>query len=247
MLRTDPWHLFLPTQRGRFLRWGPFPHGFVLIELIFSTAILLILTGAFSALTVFLNQDYQEQVALAETQQEARVALSLFSNEIQKTGLNPRGDAFVPGNRTKQQVPILGPTGCTKGPQSVHPILEASETVFHLMGDLNGSGRFHREEDEGEDVLYEWVGEKGIDRCGKKRTPYTLYRDTGGGKQEVALGIVAFLLTYYDENGQKLPAGMFNESERDKIRKVVLTLRTVTKEGAKQREFSSELFLKNIG
>ncbi len=215
--------------------------GFTLIELLFATAILLVLTSAFYTITAFLHQDYQTQMAVAETQQEARVALSLFSNEAQKTGLDPTGAAFVPENQTNEK------SGCAKKPQPFHPILEASETVFHLMGDVNGSGRFDKKNDEGEVVRYEWVGKEGIDSCGKRRAPFLLYRDTGGGAQEVASGIASFRLTYYDENGQKLPAGSLKESERDQIRKIGLTLQAVTQKEQERREFSSEIFLKNRG
>lgn len=223
--------------------------GFTLIELILSTAILLFLTGAFYTLAVFLYQDYEAQVAQAKMQQEVRVALSLFSNESQITGLDPTGRAFYPKKKTKGRVPVRGELKCAKEAKWAQPILEASETVFHLMGDKNGTGRFDldegKEKDAGEDIRYEWVGKAGVDSCGDKRDPDVLYRDTGGGMQEVAVGINAFLLTYYDENGEKLPAGALKESERRKIKKVTLILRADTKEG--EREFSSEIVLKNRG
>ncbi len=220
--------------------------GFTLIEVVFAMAIMLIVTAGAYQLMGFLYSDYAGQLAIANMQQEGRAAASIFANEIQHAGLNPRGDAFIPANQTKASVPVQ----CAAQKRPVEPILEASETLFHFMGDRDGSGKFDSEEDEedtNEDVRYEWVGGEGFDSCGKKRTPYTLYRNTGGGQQEVALGIVLFHLDYYDENGQQLPGGFLNEMQRAEIRRVTLTVRTIIGEGAnkREREWISDVFLKN--
>ncbi|MBI3359096.1 MAG: prepilin-type N-terminal cleavage/methylation domain-containing protein [Nitrospirae bacterium] len=215
--------------------------GFALIELLFSMAIMLIVLGSFYGLTSFIYRDYAGQIALAETRQESRVATTFFQNEIQNAGLDPSGTAFNGGQLNTKIFP-----NCKQTLQTVEPIIEASETVFHFMGDKNANGN---NGDSNEDVRYEWVGEKGEDGCKEKRTPYTLYRDTGGGQQEVALGIQSFRLDYFDENGTLLPAGFLTKDERIKIRKVVLTLRPLTKNDTKkeEREWTSEIYLKNIG
>jgi prepilin-type N-terminal cleavage/methylation domain-containing protein len=227
--------------------------GFVLIELIFAVAILLILTGSFCLVAHFLYRDYQTQVAQAEVQQEGRVALSLFSSDIQRTGFDPSEKGFLPGSRRKTGlVPIeIQPGRCTRGAGPARPILDASETVFHFMADRNGNSSFYRkvknreDSDPEEEVQYEWVGGSGRDRCGRKKTPYVLYRDTGGGGQEVALGIADFSLAYYDADGNRLPIGWLGESDREAIHKVVLTVRAEQKGAVSGNAISAEIVLKN--
>ena len=229
--------------------------GFTLIELLFSITIFLIILGAFYEINSFIYRDYSRQIALTESAQEARVAISLFQNEIQNSGLDPNGTAFK-GSLSKGEVPF----NCVKKPEIAEPVMEASETVFHFMGDRypkekkkdddgNLIPEWVRYQDRNEDVRYEWVGKEGVDSCKKPRTPYTLYRNTGSGQQEVALGIEKFRLDYFDENGTRLPKGFLGQEDRRKIRKVVLTLKTLKRRNTKQgnHEWISEIYLKNLG
>jgi prepilin-type N-terminal cleavage/methylation domain-containing protein len=246
---------------GRGTKWRKIPQmkslssGFTLIEVLIASTILSVLLASFYQLLSFLRQDYQGQIAIAETDQESRVALSLFQNEIQNAGLDPTGLAFL-GPHTSGRVPVFTGVTCLKQPQSAEAILEASETVFHFMGDQNGSRTFDRKNEEkeeqndrNEDVRYEWVGQSGRDVCRTRRDPYTLYRNTGAGQQEVALGMTDFKLRYFDENGEPLPVGALNQTERLKIRKVRLTIQSGfnKKNNRRGREWNAEIYLKNIG
>jgi hypothetical protein len=172
--------------------------------------------------------------------QESATAISLFQNEIENAGLNPAGTAFSHFSNGKVSV------DCEKKTHLAEPILEASETVFHFMGDKNANGN---SENGNENVRYEYVGKGGIDRCHNPQTSYTLYRDTGGGLQEVATGIAKFQLDYFDGDGTRLPAGFLTHAERMRIRSVAVTLQPVTKDTPKEkkRPWRSEIFLKNIG
>ncbi len=117
--------------------------------------------------------------------------------------------------------------------QNAEQVIEASETTFHFIKDKI--------------IRYEWMGEKPHK---KNKIPYTLYREIGGGSlQEFALGIASFRLSYFDENGNPLPKGILAQGERMKIRKVLLTLKPVAKgiENGGNREWISEIYLKNIG
>jgi type II secretory pathway component PulJ len=215
--------------------------GSTLIELLFSLSILIIVLGSFYGLTAFLHRDYANQGAFAESLQESRAATSFFQNEIQNAGIDPTGKAFT-GESYKGKVP----TDCKKPPRIVVPIMEASETVFHFTWDKDVNGD---SVGKNEDIQYEWVGKGGTDSCKRKQSPYTLHRDTGGGQQEVALGIETFRLEYFDENGKKLPSGLLGQTDRRKIRKVKLTLRPLIKDKSEERkrEWISEIYLKNIG
>jgi prepilin-type N-terminal cleavage/methylation domain-containing protein len=117
--------------------------------------------------------------------------------------------------------------------QNAEQVIEASETTFHFI--------------KGNIIRYEWTGKKPHK---KTQMPYTLYREIGqGGLQEVALGIASFKLSYFDENGNPLPKGILAQGERMKIRKVLLTLKPAEKgiENGGRREWTSEIYLKNIG
>jgi len=229
--------------------------GFTLIETLVSVALSLIVLSFFYTFTTFLYQDYVKQSSLSESLQESRVATSFFQSEIQNAGLDPTGTAFQ-GPRFDGEVPIT----CVKDSHFPEPILEASETIFHFMGDKNGSGVFNQKDDAikykdtNEDVRYEWVGKEGLDSCKTARPPYILYRDTGGHPQEVAVGIQHFQLKYFDEHGNPLPSGLLTLMERIQIRKVVLTLKPLSKENTQvgtapangKHEWISETYLKNM-
>ena len=236
--------------------------GFTFIELVFAIAILAVVVSGVYTLILSLNRNYQNQVAIAETQQAARVALSIFSNEIQHAGLDPTGKAFDGIHATKSnRVPVYNPATekCSRTRRPAEKIMEASQTVFHFMGDINGSGAFNRscKDDTGsdpcdrrEDIRYEWVGKAkgpGICRSGSI-SPYTLYRYTGKGSEEVVLGIQTFNLVYYDENNTPLRSGLLSKTDRELVRKMVVTVEAVTPGGTeKKRKLVSEIFLKNIG
>jgi prepilin-type N-terminal cleavage/methylation domain-containing protein len=237
--------------------------GFTFIELVFAIAILAVVVSGVYTLILSLNRNYQDQVAIAETQQAARVALSIFSNEIQNAGLDPTGTAFNDTNTTKSnRVPVYDTTTekCSRARRPAEKIMEASQTVFHFMGDLNGSGAFNQScsDDTGsdpcdrkEDIRYEWVGEgRGPGICRKGSiSPYTLYRYTGKGAEEVVGGIKTFNLTYYDENNKPLLSGMLSKTDMKLIRKMIVTVEAVTTgdKVEKRRTLTSEIFLKNIG
>ena len=232
--------------------------GLTFIELIFAIAVMGIMMSAFYTLVVHLSQTYNDQIAIAETQQSVRVVVSLFANELQQTGLDPTGNAFT-GKKTKTRpIPLFDvdrnnppvPLNCEKRGTDATPIMEASQTVVHFMGDKDGNGTFNQDEenvDKGEDIRYEWVGSTGKDICGRgKNFTNTLYRDTGGNLQPVASGIKGFKLTYYDENG-KLPDGILNAKERERIRRIELYIQggigAVPDE--RKREMTSIIVLKN--
>jgi type II secretory pathway pseudopilin PulG len=230
--------------------------GLTFLELIFAIAILGIMMTAFFTLVVQLGQNYNDQVAIAETQQSVRVALSLFSNEVQRAGFDPKGNSFAvlptnpPTHPTKSRhAPLFNNNkDCSKEVREASPIMEASEAVFHFMGDKNGNGTFEKNVDDGEDIRYEWVGSSGKAICGReKKDPNTLYRDTGGGMQEVASGIEAFTLVYYDENSVPLPSGPLAATDRGRIRRIEVTVRGRIGEGDKKRELTSAIVLKNRG
>ncbi|MEK7286203.1 MAG: prepilin-type N-terminal cleavage/methylation domain-containing protein [Nitrospirota bacterium] len=229
-----------------------FSGGFTLIEVLIASSILVIVLGSFYQFLSFIYHNYEGQLAIAESDQELRVAVSLFQNEIQNAGLDPIGTAFS-GPRTKDTVP----TKCVKIEQPAQPIMEASETVFHFMGDINGGSTFNQENDRNEEVRYEWVGKSGRAVCdrkkSKRRDEDTLYRDTGGGLQPVSSGISYFNLDYFDENGQQLEGvgadPFLDPTNRNGIVKVLLTMRTSNNKRPDKmgQEWRSVIYLKNRG
>lgn len=207
--------------------------GATLIELLFSSIILIIVTASFHRLLLAFYQNYQNQEEIAEIQQQARVAADLFSKEIEMTGYDPNGSLFLPHNQPNPNkwTRPMSKVRCTR---SIHPaerILEATPTVFHFLADLNGNAvvddSVASARDFDEDVRYEWVGASGIDSCGNRRAPFSLYRDTGGGGggQEVALMIDHFNLIFFDEEDRAFPERSLTQEERARIRKIVVTLR----------------------
>lgn len=208
--------------------------GATLIELLFSSIILIVVIASFYQLLLAFYQNYQSQEEIAEIQQQARVAADLLSKEIQMAGYDPKGSLFFPDSRPNPDKHTK-PTSRVRCARSTYPaerILEATPLVFHFLADLNGNSvlddSIESAKDIDEDVRYEWVGANGIDSCGARKTPFSLYRDTGGGGggQEVALAIDQFKLTYFDEDGRPLPERSLTQEERARIRKVVVTLRT---------------------
>lgn len=208
--------------------------GATLIELLFSSIILIVVITSFYQLLLAFYQNYQSQEEIAEIQQQARVASDLLSREIQMTGYDPKGSLFLPDsqpNPNKRTKP-MSRVGCARSAHPAERILEATPTTFHFLADLNGNAvlddSIGSEKDIDEDVRYEWVGAGGVDSCGTRKAPFSLYRDTGGGGggQEVALAIDHFKLIYFDEEGRAFPERSLTQEERGRIRKVAVTLRT---------------------
>lgn len=237
--------------------------GATLIDLIFSTAIMLVVMASFYQLLLSFYENYGLQEAIAEMQQQARVANDLISKEIQQAGYDPTGTLFSldhqpnDGRTTK----AYSKTGCASGSRPAERIFEATPVFFHYSADLNGSAALSRDDDVDEDVRYEWVSATGRDSCGNKKNPFTLYRDSGsgGGAQEVGLNIEDLKLTYFDENGNELTGNSstkaLNLEQRGKIKKVVITLiaRTDQKsqvqrlnQSHQNRKMRSEVWLKNM-
>jgi len=229
--------------------------GATLIELLFSSVILVVVTASFYRLLLAFYQNYQSQEEIAEIQQQARVAADLLSREIETTGYDPKGSLFLPDNQPNPNKPTK-PMSKVRCVRSVHPaerILEATPTVFHFLADLNGNAvvddSIASAKDFDEDVRYEWVGESGIDSCGTRKVPFSLYRDTGGGGggQEVALAIDHFKLIYFDEEGRALPERSLAQEERVRIRRVAVTLRTRSSDrSGRTRQVTLEVRLRNM-
>ena len=237
--------------------------GVTLLELLFSSTIMIIVTGSFYQLVLSFHQNYQRQEEIAEMQQQARVAADLLLKEIRMSGYDPQGSLFLPdgqpneSRRTKE----MSRVGCERGSHPAERILEATPAVFHFLADLNGNtiinDAIFTQKDIDEDVRYEWVGESGIDSCGTMKTPFTLYRDTGagGGGQEVAVQIDRFRLIYFDEADQPFPERALTQEERARIRKVVMTLRARSEridprypfdDGHRTRQVTFEVRLRNM-
>ncbi|MFQ5780596.1 MAG: prepilin-type N-terminal cleavage/methylation domain-containing protein [Nitrospiria bacterium] len=233
--------------------------GATLIELIFSIAIMLVVAGSFYQLLISFYQNYEVQNAIAEMQQQGRVAVDLISREIRQAGYDPTGEVFredKPAETKKRKI------RCLKKKYDAERIFEATPTVFHFLADLNANGKVDNGDknkpDVDEHIHYEWIGADSVDSCGIKTKikPYTLVRDSGGGRQGVAPNIESFQLDYYDENGVPIPSNALTDpSQRERIRKVVVTLRVRTErrdpryeknEGYRTRRFVSEVWLKNM-
>lgn len=240
--------------------------GATLIELLFSIAIMLVLTTSYYRLLVSFHESYQTQDAIAEMQQQGRVALDLLSGEIGLAGYDPTGTAFK-SKSLSNNIPVANAlmTQCINE-TTVEPMMEASATVVHFLADLNDQaggapdGDFVAKDslgsvvggDPGEDIRYEWVGASGKNSCGQTKTPYTLYRNTGGGAQEVATNIEFFELTYFDETGMPL-TGNLDSAQRAAIRKVIIKItagidpvhKSINKRHS-TRKYAGEIWMKNM-
>ncbi len=234
-----------------------------MVELLFSSTIMIVVTASFYQLVASFYQSYQNQEGIAEMQQQARVAADLLSREIQMAGYDPKGLLFLPDNQpnpnrwTKATSKVV----CEKKAHPAERILEATPVTFHFLADLNGNtfvdDSLSTQKDIDEDVRYEWVGASGIDSCGTRRAPFTLYRDTGGGAggQEVAAQIDQFKLTYFDEDAHPFPERALTQDERARVRKVTMTLRAKSEKrdphypfngGYRTRQITLEARLRNM-
>lgn len=237
--------------------------GATLIELLFSSIILIVATASFYRLLLAFYQNYQNQEEIAEIQQQARVAADLLSREIEAAGYDPTGSLFLPEGLPNEhkRTKAMSRVRCGRTAHPAEPILEATPVVFHVLADLNGNSVVDDSvsplKDIDEDVRYEWVGESGIDSCGARKTPFTLYRDTGGGGggQEVAFTIDQFELVYFDEQGRALPKRALSQNERTRVGKVVMTLRARSErrdpnkppeERLRMRQITFEVRLRNM-
>ena len=204
--------------------------GATLIDLLISTAIMLSVTGSFYNLLLSFYENYGLQEAIAEMQQQARVADDLISREIRQGGYDPTGTLFIKQPNGGKLTKEYSNNHCAQGSHPAERIFEATPILFHYLADLNGNGMVNNDNDVDEDVRYEWIDAAGKDSCGNKRKSFALYRDSGsgGGAQEVAFNIEGFRFGYFDEDGNELighaPDKALDQEQRNRIRKVVLTL-----------------------
>ncbi len=237
--------------------------GATLVELLFSSIILVVVIASFYQLLLAFYQNYQNQEEIAEMQQQARVAADLLSREIQAAGYDPTGSLFLPDDQPNENrwTKAMSRVRCERRAHPAERILEATPVAFHFLADLNGNTVINdsivTEKDIDEDVRYEWVGASGVDSCGTRKTPFTLYRDTGGGGggQEVAFFIDHFKLVYFDEEGRAFPERVLTQDERARVRKVVMTLRARSERrdprysfdgGYRTRQVTLEVRLRNL-
>lgn len=238
--------------------------GATLVELVFSIAVMLVLAASFYQLLISFYQNYQTQDAIAEMQQEGRVAIDLISREIAQAGYDPTGKAFENDSKTSGSVETFIPSQkkCKNESSQAESILEAAPTYLHLLADLGGKVEGGIEigdgdvQDDREDIRYEWVGESGKNSCGRAKTKYTLYRDSGSHPQEVAENIVSFKLTYLDQNGMELYAppdkkGPLDPDQRASIRKIVIEITAgadlkMSNQKSPTRSYTREVWLKNL-
>ncbi len=233
-------------------------HGVTLLETLFSVGIVLVMTASFYQLLSSFSHHYEVQEAIAETQQQGRVAEDLFWQEVRNTGLDPRGTLFNSNPKpTTKLRKVRRKSVCEIKNHDVQRIFEASPSTFHFLADLNGNGRVNGNggPDYEEHIRYEWVDSSEVSDCSGKKRSNTLYRDTGGGMYEAATNIVEFNLSYFDEDGNPLDGNpLFNNeldsTQRESIRRVVLDLTTEmthrsTKE-AIRRTLSTDIWLRNM-
>lgn len=230
-------------------------HGVTLLETLFSVSITLVMATSFYQLLSSFSQNYEIQEAIAETQQQGRVASDLFFQEVRNTGLDPKGSLFNSGKVTRLRRTRNGNT-CNSATNPAERILEASPTSFHFLADLNGNGEVNGNEgpDPEEHIRYEWVGSTGNSGCKQGARPNTLYRDSGGGRSgamyEVATNIIMFNLSYFDEDGNQLPSIELDPGQRESIRRVVLDLTieipNISTKAPITRTLSTDIWLRNM-
>jgi type IV pilus assembly protein PilW len=239
-------------MEAKLMRRGQ--EGATFIEMIFAMAIMLVLTGSFYQLFSSFHQNYELQRMIAEMQQQGRVAVGLISREVRLAGYDPTGAAFDGTKKTKRRV-----VRCDKLKHFAEPIFEATPTLFHYSVDLNENSRIDNGQpskpDIDEHIKYEWVGANGVDSCGKPREPYTLFRDSGSGLQEVASNVEFLQFNYFDGSGNLLALPFTTLAERVQIGKVSVTVRSRTERndphydsngGYRTRQFVSEIWMKNM-
>lgn len=237
--------------------------GATLIELLFSSFIFIVVIALFYQLVSSFHQHYLNQEEIAEMQQQGRMIVGLLSSEIQPAGYDPRGVLFLPDNRPNDNrlTKETSKVGCERRAHPAERILEATPVVFHFLADLNGNGIINdassTQKDIDEDIRYEWIGATGIDSCGARKSPLTLYRDSagGGGGQEVALHIDQFKFLYFDEEGRPFADRALTQDERARIRSVTATLRARSdrkdprypfNDGYRTRQVTFEVRLRNM-
>lgn len=229
--------------------------GATFIELVFATLIMLAVTLSFYKLFESFHQNYEVQHMVAEMQQQGRVAVDLISREVSLAGYDPTGEVFDGTKLTKERSVRCGP----EIKHEAKRIFEASASVFQYTVDLNGNSRIDdgqpSKPDLDEHIKYEWVGENAMDACGNPKASYTLFRDNGGGLQEIASNIEFLQFDYYDGDSNLLVLPLTTPAEREQIMKVKVTVRSRTErsdpnftynDGYRTRQFVSEFWLKNM-
>ncbi len=102
--------------------------GFTLVELLVAMAVMMGMMAAAFGLFVVQDKAYFTQDAIAETQQNARIALDLMSREIRMAGYAPNGGTFEFKSKLAQSVTFtmdLDRDG----------IVDANETVIYQLVD----------------------------------------------------------------------------------------------------------------
>lgn len=118
------------------------PRGFTLVELLIAMAVMMGMMAAAFSLFVAQDKAYFTQNAIAETQQNARIAMDLISREIRMAGYAPSGGTF--GFTTKSAQSMTFTMDLDRD-----GILDANETVtYQLVDDVtdpnNPRGRLVR-------------------------------------------------------------------------------------------------------
>ena len=186
--------------------------GTSLIELMLASAIMMVgMLGFYQLLSSFF-ESYRLQDAIAEIQQQGRVAMGLIRMDVKRSGYDPTGLGFTTADAC---LPTLA------------PVLEATPTSFHYLSDQNEDGNFFYadtsnacHQDSGENVRYEWIGPTGLDLAGQPHRALSLYRDSGGGLQEVAANLSDLQWTYFDEEGTQFPVQSLSSSEQAEVKVV---------------------------
>ncbi len=246
--------------------------------MLLSVAILGVVTAVIFPLYItHFYKHFEIQEAIAEMQQQGRFTGDLISREIRQAGYDPTGNVFDPGNVNNIGNPF---NNCFGDNTQTARILEARPTAFSFLADLIGDEDIN---DPNERVRYEWVdawmdtnGQRkdsnkngiidGHDICDKIRDEYTLYRSTGRSMQPASTNIESLDFSYFDEDENPIPNdldadGNLVQSERDRIRKVVLTVIARTdrsdpdyrddggalkNDGYRTRTFIYEIWLRNM-
>jgi len=224
--------------------------GITLIEMLVSIAIISVLSVSFYQILSTFSKNFEIQDAIAEMQQQGRFTADLISREIRQAGYNPTGSIFNGGTVENAH------SNCNVPNAPGERILEASQTTFDYLADLDGDGVT---DGSNEHVRYEWVGSlgdgtgKGRDVCGAERQENTLYRNTGGGMQKVSSDIVVLNFQYFDDRNMEITDPM-SSAQRARIWKVVLTLTSRTdrpdndypdNDGYRTRTFVYDIWLRN--
>src|SRR3569832_1381664 len=115
--------------------------GATFIDLIFSTAVMLLVTSSFYTLLLSFYENYGLQEAIAEMQQQVRVADDLIAREIRQTGYDPTGALFL--IKKPNDAKLTKEKNNSHNAQKNQPTerkKKATPTLFHFLADLNRNG-----------------------------------------------------------------------------------------------------------